>query len=369
MLKFSTDKFLKDVWQNHPAFLNAAIDVDDLSELISADELAGLAIDADIESRIVKKVGPSHWECANGPFNETIFSTLPETDWTLLVQDCDKWITTLDNIRNCFRFIPNWRFDDLMISYAVPGGSVGPHTDEYDVFLIQLSGTRRWQIARQFDPQLICNSELAVLDKFEHEEEYTAEPGDVLYLPPNVAHYGVATSECLTLSVGFRSPSPAEILSHTADDLCDNKSLQTKRITSANEPPKFDGEISSADMQGLKNAVIEQLEHNDVIIRSALKSMTETKAHFEFTPIDTTTLTDSTLLELANISRMAFHQTDSSLFIGICGDILKLNNSIDLNKLSSISNGNSIRYDELLMLFSSKEFVDHIVQQGYFYVA
>jgi 50S ribosomal protein L16 3-hydroxylase len=181
---------------------------------ITADELAGLACSDGIESRIViEKHGRTPWEVLHGPFDEALFAHLPETHWTLLVQDTDKYIPELTSLLEHFRFIPDWRIDDIMISYAPAGGSVGPHTDQYDVFLLQAMGQRRWMI----DPlpehtALLQGPELRILEQFKPRDEWILEPGDMLYLPPGVAHHGVAQGDCLTFSVGFRAPSQVDLL-------------------------------------------------------------------------------------------------------------------------------------------------------------
>lgn len=145
------------------------------------------------------------------------------TLWTLLVNDTDQFLPELKAVLEPFRFLPDWRIDDLMISFAVEGGSVSPHIDEYDVFLIQAQGKRRWQINQQApDKQnFLPDLELRIMRDFQVEQEWVLEPGDMLYLPPNVPHYGVALDQCMTYSVGFRAPTQADMLEKLVDDLLD----------------------------------------------------------------------------------------------------------------------------------------------------
>jgi 50S ribosomal protein L16 3-hydroxylase len=211
------ETFLRDHWQKKPLLVRGALP--GFASPIAPDELAGLACEDDVESRIVlRRRKPPHWELRHGPFAEREFAALPTLGWTLLVQDCDKHVPALAAVLDPFRFVPDWRIDDLMISYAVDGGGVGPHVDQYDVFLLQARGRRRWRIAAP-GPRWreVEGLELRVLADFEAEQEWTLEPGDMLYLPPGVAHEGTAEGECMTFSIGFRAPNHREMLSDLAE--------------------------------------------------------------------------------------------------------------------------------------------------------
>jgi 50S ribosomal protein L16 3-hydroxylase len=210
--------FLKDYWQKRPLLIRKALP--GFASPISPDELAGLACEAEVESRLIlEKDGPSPWRVEHGPFDEERFGTLPETHWTLLVQECNKYVPELAELLERFDFLPQWRVDDVMVSYAPEHGSVGPHTDQYDVFLLQGYGTRRWQISTEpvREDNVLPSLDLRIMRHFDASEEWIVEPGDMLYLPPGVAHYGVALEDCLTLSVGFRAPSHAELITSFSD--------------------------------------------------------------------------------------------------------------------------------------------------------
>jgi 50S ribosomal protein L16 3-hydroxylase len=210
-------QFLERHWQRDPIMFRAALP--GFRSPISADELAGLACEEEVESRLVQGRVGSSWRLEHGPFDAARFAELPEQDWTLLVQDVEKWVPELAPLLEPFRFIPDWRIDDIMISYAAPGGSVGPHTDQYDVFLLQAQGRRRWQLSENFDPTLRADADLKILQTFHPEQEFIAEPGDILYLPPNVAHFGVALDEALTFSIGFRAPDQRELVRALAEEM------------------------------------------------------------------------------------------------------------------------------------------------------
>lgn len=208
------ETFYRDYWQRQPLLIRRGLP--DVAAPLEANELAGLACEDALNSRLITGT----WEARDfaveyGPIDEERFAGIGDRDWTLLVQDVDKWAPAAADLLSRFDFLPAWRVDDLMVSFAATGGSVGPHTDEYDVFLVQLEGRRRWQIARDFDPRCRSDCEIKVLQSFQAEEEWVCAPGDILYLPPNVAHYGVALEPCLTASVGLRAPSVVDLL----DDL------------------------------------------------------------------------------------------------------------------------------------------------------
>jgi len=191
---------------------------------LAPDELAGLACEPEVESRLVRSgsartIGEPAFVVEHGPFDEQRFAALPERDWTLLVQDVDKQAPELADLLDPFRFVPDWRIDDLMVSYATDGGGVGPHLDQYDVFLVQGLGRRRWRIAapQAGEAALVDGLELKVLARFEAADEWVLEPGDLLYLPPGVPHEGVALGDCMTFSVGFRAPSGRELHADLAE--------------------------------------------------------------------------------------------------------------------------------------------------------
>jgi 50S ribosomal protein L16 3-hydroxylase len=208
--------FLKRYWQKSSCLIRAALP--ELVSPISPEELAGLACETEIEARIVQKVRRKPgWSVRHGPFTEDVFTTLPARDWTLLVQDTDKYVPELARLLDRFRFIPNWRIDDLMVSYATDGGGVGPHVDAYDVFLLQAQGFRRWSISTEVHAEAeIPGLELKQVRDFRPQQEWLLGPGDMLYLPPGVAHHGIAVGDCLTFSIGFRAPSDAEMLADLA---------------------------------------------------------------------------------------------------------------------------------------------------------
>ncbi len=210
----SVEEFLEKYWQKEPLLIRQALPGYQCP--ITPEELAGLACEEDVESRLImEQGGATPWQVEHGPFAEERFTNLPATHWTVLVQEINKHVPEFALLQDRFSFLPNWRLDDVMVSYAPEHGTVGPHADNYDVFLIQGAGHRRWQINRQepSDDDLLPDLPLKIMKNFQVEEEWVLEPGDMLYLPPGVAHYGVALDDCITVSVGYRAPTLGAILS------------------------------------------------------------------------------------------------------------------------------------------------------------
>lgn len=216
--KMSSAHFLRHYWQKKPLLVRGAFP--DFQDPISPDELAGLACEDGVESRIVREKGArGTWEVTWGPQEESTFKRLPDRAWTLLVQEANRWVPDVAMLLEPFAFLPNVRIDDVMISFAAPGGSVGPHTDSYDVFLVQGQGERRWMYGDKplSDPTFKPGLDLRILRSFRATENVVLQPGDMLYLPPGYAHHGVAVTPCLTYSVGFRAPNAGEAWSSFAE--------------------------------------------------------------------------------------------------------------------------------------------------------
>ncbi|WLD56631.1 cupin domain-containing protein [Salinispirillum sp. LH 10-3-1] len=213
------EEFLRDYWQKKPCLFRQALP--DFHSPLSPDELAGLALEDEIESRLVIEHGDTPWQLRRGPFSEDDFARLPESNWTLLVQAVDQWVPEVKVLLEEFSSLPSWRLDDIMISFAPQGGSVGPHFDQYDVFLVQVEGDRHWDIGQMCDhtTALHPDSDLKIITELARTDGWDLNPGDVLYLPPGLAHHGVALNNCLTYSVGFRAPDAVEALQGLAQRL------------------------------------------------------------------------------------------------------------------------------------------------------
>ena len=210
-------QFLAEYWQKKPLLIKNAIP--NFEGLLSPEELAGLACEDDVQSRIVEYI-KGKWHAHHGPFDDDDFAKLPdkpskEHNWTLLVQSVNHYLPEASSLLQQFNFIPHARLDDLMVSYAPDGGGVGPHFDSYDVFLLQGQGKRLWRISAQSDLTLVDGAPLRILKNFDTVQEWLLEAGDMLYLPPHLAHWGIAVSDngkdCMTYSIGFRAPKNQEL--------------------------------------------------------------------------------------------------------------------------------------------------------------
>jgi 50S ribosomal protein L16 3-hydroxylase len=214
----SPSTFLRRHWQKRPLLVRGA--VASCAGGLHRDVLFELASRDDVESRIVThKHG--RWQVEHGPFSVDKLRRHPRRDWTLLVQGVEQFLPEAATLLRAFSFVPHARLDDLMVSYAATGGGVGPHFDSYDVFLLQGAGSRRWRISAQKNLALVDNAPLRILKNFRPQQTWDVEPGDLLYLPPRYAHEGVATTPCMTLSVGFRIPRKQELAAGFLDFLQD----------------------------------------------------------------------------------------------------------------------------------------------------
>lgn len=261
-LGMSPAHFLRDYWQKRPLLIRQAFP--HFVSPISADELAGLACEPYSLSRlIVHDPACDDWTVETGPFEESRFATLPDSDWTLLVQDVDKWDREVAAMLEHFRFLPDWRIDDVMVSYAAPDGSVGAHVDQYDVFLLQASGHRYWMIDdRPGAPtQFRTDQELKLLERFDPTEEWLLEPGDMLYLPPGVPHHGIAAGEtpCLTFSIGLRAPSVAELVADFVEYLAERLPDSHRYADPDLVPARESGEIDAAALERVRRVLSDAL--------------------------------------------------------------------------------------------------------------
>ena len=299
----SPEQFLQEFWQKKPCLIRQAIA--DFKPLLDGDDLAGLACEEMAESRLVKgSVEAADWTVAYGPFSDADFSALPDKDWTLLVQDVEKHYAPLQALMQQFSFIPNWRLDDLMISYAATGGSVGPHTDQYDVFLLQAEGTRRWQIAQSFEPELLEGCPLNVLQQFTSEQEWVLEPGDMLYLPPNVAHLGIALEPGMTWSIGSRAPSGADLLQGLGEWLAFSADEGGRYSDPDLKPTRRAGEIDQQALHGLRQLMQARIEDNEGLDDYLAAFMSRFRLAHDPVPPPDLTNPESLLKALQNGSRL-----------------------------------------------------------------
>ncbi|PMR69893.1 cupin domain-containing protein [Halomonas heilongjiangensis] len=286
-------EFLRDFWQRKPLLIRGAFA--DFECPLDPDELAGLACEEGVEARLVEEHGADGpWQVRHGPFDERTFAKLPERDWTLLVQAVDHYVPEVAELLEHFDFLPRWRLDDIMISYAPPGGSVGPHVDQYDVFLLQGSGTRRWQLGGRVadDAPIITGIDLRILERFavEGDDDWVLEPGDMLYLPPAWAHHGVSQSDdCMTLSVGFRAPSADEAITSFADYLGEQLPASRRYADAGMAPPADPAELDDAAVARMRALILATLDEPAQMAQWFGRVMTQPKYVDQLVPAETAT--------------------------------------------------------------------------------
>ncbi|HHT00176.1 MAG TPA: cupin domain-containing protein, partial [Thiomicrospira sp.] len=239
--------FLTNFWQKKPLVIRGALP--DFETPVSAEELAGLSLEEEVESRIVIQKSETDYQLLKGPFTEETYQSLPDENWTLLIQGMDRLVPEVTDVLNDFDFLPRWRIDDIMISYATTGGNVGPHFDHYDVFLLQAAGKRQWKLTSQdcSEDNYIQGVDLRLMKTFTVEEDHVFEKGDILYIPPKWGHHGIALDdECMTYSVGYRTYRGQELWDSFGDHLSEMGSFKDLYIDPAWQENLNPGEITDA---------------------------------------------------------------------------------------------------------------------------
>ena len=279
-------QFMRRHWHKKPLLVRQAIP--NFQPPVLRPEMFALAAQESVESRLVQQI-KGGWKLRHGPFARRSLPAMSQHEWTLLVQGVDLHNDAVHQLMQQFRFVPEARLDDLMISYATDGGGVGPHFDSYDVFLLQAHGRRRWRIGRQKDLTLKEGIPLKVLAEFEPEEEFVLEPGDMLYLPPRYAHDGIAEGECMTYSIGFRAPARAELaqelLVRLSEDAAEDEQVQMYRDAKQEavaEPGAIPAELQAFAKEALERALSQPL----ALERALGEYLTEPKPNVWFEASD-----------------------------------------------------------------------------------
>lgn len=357
------EEFLRDYWQKKPVLIRNAWP--NFEPLLSAEELAGLSLEEEFESRIVQEEGPEEpWQVSSGPFNEETYQNLPKEKWTLLVQAVDQFIPEAADLLEHFRFIPSWRIDDLMISYAVDGGSVGPHYDQYDVFLLQAEGQREWRIGQMCSEQsaIVKGPKIRLLEQFDQSESFVLNPGDMLYLPPQLAHYGIAKGECMTYSIGFRAPSVAELSQALADDINQHSSEDIRYHDADLNLQADTGLITPAASQRLRQ-LLEEILNDDERLQNMLgRLMTEPKYPDYLPEVLEDTEWQDLMQELSNtqdwrraeFTRFAFSENKENLSFYALGMSRNFENK-QRELLAYLANKNQYQATELLAFADDDE--------------
>lgn len=258
--------FLNEFWQKKPLVIRNALP--DFESPVTAEELAGLSLEEEVESRIVIQNSETDYELKKGPFTEQVYHDLPEKNWTLLIQGMDRLIPEVTDILNDFDFLPRWRIDDIMISYATQGGNVGPHFDHYDVFLVQAAGKRRWTLTSQdcSEDNYIQGVDLRLMKTFKVEEDYVFEAGDILYIPPKWGHHGIALDdECMTYSVGYRTYRGQELWDSFGDHLSEMGAFKDLYLDPQWQSNLKPGEVTQSAVQQAQKLLAKVIEDKSLM--------------------------------------------------------------------------------------------------------
>ncbi len=345
-------EFLNQYWQKKPLLIKQGFT--DFQDPIEAEELAGLAMEESIESRIVTNHNDD-WQAYQGPFED--FEKLTEQHATLLVQAVDHWHSDAAQLLQPFRFIPNWRIDDLMISYSTPKGGVGPHLDQYDVFIIQGEGKRHWRVGLP-DPtlkQFAQNKKLLQVEQFEAVIDCILEPGDILYIPPGCPHEGYAIENALNYSVGFRAPNQQDLFSSFADHVIDTDSGQKRYTDHTLALRDSKGELLQSETDKVKT-LMQALLNNDELFKHWLgNTLSQAKHEMDLAPLEEPITCEQMSDFIANNAeeferlggvRAIYQQLEDTLLLSINGENYPLP-LCDLNAVKLLTDHDYVNTDDL----------------------
>ena len=274
----TAEQFLAEYWQKKPLLVRNAMP--EIANILEPNDVIELALDENITARLIKQKDrdSNQWSVKSSPLIKADFQKMPKL-WTLLVQAVDHYSFDIAELWKKFPFIPQWRRDDIMVSYAPQGGSVGKHFDFYDVFLVQGYGHRRWQLGQMCDAEtdFVAGQPLKLLPEMDVHFDEVLAPGDLLYVPPGLSHYGVAEDECLTFSFGFRMPNVTDMVDRVGDKISENEALRNPLLDSIRDQVSAAGEVSKNELEYLKAKIMEQLQNSNVLEDAIMTLMSEAK--------------------------------------------------------------------------------------------
>ncbi|MFV5491335.1 cupin domain-containing protein [Acinetobacter sp. ASP199] len=349
----TAEQFLAEYWQKKPLLVRNAMP--EIAGLLEPDDVMELALDENVTARLIKQKDrdPNQWSVKSSPLLKADFQKMPKL-WTLLVQAVDHYSFDLAEMWKKFPFIPQWRRDDIMVSYAPQGGSVGKHFDFYDVFLVQGYGQRRWQLGQMCnaETEFVPSQPLKLLPEMELNFDEVLAPGDLLYVPPGLSHYGVAEDDCLTFSFGFRMPNVSDMMDRVGDKFAENEILRNPLTDIIRDQISAAGTVTGNELEYLKGKIMEQL-HNSNVLEDAIMSLMSEPKYPENIPeaeeIGTGDLEEaldqgySIMLEPA--SRLLYTEEDGEVLFWGNGEGLCVSESF-AEKLKLIANGESVMLDQ-----------------------
>jgi len=349
----TAEQFLSEYWQKKPLLVRNAMP--EIASLLEPNDVMELALEEHVTARLIKQKDrdPNQWSVKSSPLLKADFQKMPKL-WTLLVQAVDHYSFDLSALWKKFPFIPQWRRDDIMVSYAPQGGSVGKHFDFYDVFLVQGYGHRRWQLGQMCDTEtpFVPGQPLKLLPEIEVNFDEVLAPGDLLYVPPGLAHYGVAEDDCLTYSFGFRMPNVSDMMDRVGDKFSENETLRNPLLDIIRDQVGAIGEVSSNELEYLKEHIMQQL-HNSNVLEDAIMSLMSEPKYPENLPeaeeIGTGDLEEaldqgySLMLEPA--SRLLYTETDGDVLFWANGEGVCISETFTA-KLKQLADGEALLFGE-----------------------
>lgn len=367
----TAEQFLAEYWQKKPLLVRNGLP--EIVGLLEPQDVQELALEEHASARLIRQKdrNPNEWHVKSSPLTKGDFQKLPKL-WTLLVQAVDHYSFDLFELWKKFPFIPQWRRDDIMVSYAPKGGSVGKHFDFYDVFLVQGHGHRRWQLGQMCDVNtaFVPNQPLKLLPEIDVQFDEVLAPGDLLYVPPGMAHYGVAEDDCLTFSFGFRMPNVAGMMERISDQFSANTLLQNPVVDIARKQMGQIGEINATELSHLKDLVLAQLKDSSALDAAIMSYMSEPKYPDNIPEADEIEADDlkeilhegyEVLLEPA--SRLLYTEQNGTINFWGNGEVLFIAEPFE-QKLKAIANGESLQFDSQFNDDETLENVAHLLNES-----
>lgn len=349
----TAEQFLNEYWQKKPLLVRNAMP--EIMGLLEPEDVKELALEEDVSARLIrqKNKNPNEWHVKSSPLTKGDFQKLPNL-WTILVQAVDHYSFDIAELWKKFPFIPQWRRDDIMVSYAPKGGSVGKHFDFYDVFLVQGHGHRRWQLGQMCDEstEFVADQPLKLLSQMSVNFDEVLAPGDLLYVPPGLAHYGVAEDDCLTFSFGFRMPNLAEMTDRLSEQFAKNSVLTNPLVDITRIKTNAIGEINNSEFSYLKTQLLDYLTQAPEFDAAIMAYMSESKYPNSIPEPEEIVVDD--LLEVINggyqlilepASRLLYRQQDQLLDFWANGENICISQSFQA-QLRQIADGESLTFDE-----------------------
>ena len=362
----TAEQFLTEYWQKKPLLVRNAMP--EIIHILEPDDVKELALEETVSARLLKQKDkdPNQWSVKSSPLIKGDFQKMPKL-WTLLVQAVDHYSFELAELWKKFPFIPQWRRDDIMVSYAPKGGSVGKHFDFYDVFLVQGYGHRRWQLGQMCDAntEFVSGQPLKLLPEMQVDFDEVLAPGDLLYVPPGLSHYGVAEDDCLTFSFGFRMPNMADMMDRVSDKFASNGFLKNPMLDIQRQHSSDIGQISKAELDYLKAELLQRLQNSAELDDAIMSLMSEPKYPDNIPEPDEIEADDlreildtgyEILLEPA--SRLLYTEQDAELLFWANGEQVCISEEFTA-QLKQIADGQALPFDQS---FDHEEILEDLAQ-------